>query len=733
MEVNQTLPTLANGISQQAVHLRNDSFVEEMFDCNVSLVEGITVRAGEDTVIMDAWPVINDNNGNPVDINQGLLWTHTYDTGTGFGDDASKREVHIQVSTTGAWRVYLFSGDLTIPDTFSYGWDEYFYIFDVPSDMPPYSAVSVGDSTFITNRLRTVTKSSVWAHTGHVHKDHSFYWVKRSLLSYGGTDNSDIRNYRYTINTIDIPTSYSSAYGDTDVVAYSLANAGGVGFEVSGSVVYRDDIVAGSSDWVTGDSWGNMASVGWQGRVSKLQDLPNNMGSFYGTKTIVEVTGDEDNEFTGFWAWVENEGDNWSETIEPGISSGLDKSSMPHVFRNVDDGSTHGVFEVQEFEWNDREVGGDESNAMPTIVGGVVRDIFFFKNRLGLLTKNGVVLSEVGLYENLFRTTVTDLLDSDPIDISIDTNIVSDLHYAIPYNNNLLIFGAREQYILSGAKTLTPKNVSVTQSTKYDYNTIIPPVALGANVYFTVNKGFYLQVREYYNVDGTASNESTDITEQVPRLIPNDSELTMVGSEKHDMLFIANDDLTFVYNMAWGSEGKVQSAWHLWTVGGYLTHANASLHMFRRGYPIDGSGNEITTDDFGVGTGELDLSTDIFLGHNPFRIFGDSNYDTWMFPYIGLSEWGFKSGSYEVDDKTGKLQIRKITLFGDSNAHIFIKEKGLSVADPSIAVIENTKTATVMRDSKETSIGIMPVDGEEFSITSINLSGRFNKRAGRAI
>ena len=103
------------------------------------------------------------------------------------------------------------------------------------------------------------------------------------------------------------------------------------------------------------------------------------------------------------------------ETVAPAISKGLDNATMPISLVNTG----LNTFTIQQTNYVDRQVGDEDSNPMPSFVGEKISDIFFFKNRLGFLSRSNVVLSQAGDFFNFFRSSVTSLLDSAPIDVSV--------------------------------------------------------------------------------------------------------------------------------------------------------------------------------------------------------------------------------------------------------------------------------------------------------------------------
>ena len=680
MEVNQTIPSLVNGVSQQAPELRHDTTVDEMINCSLSFTEGTRRRNPLEYVATD-----NSLAGH-------TPFIYTYERGDG-------TEAYVIVIIDGAWKAYDLNGALQDSGT-----DAYLAIPTGAKASECFSAVTVGDTTFIVNNTVTVAESTTYTHgtsNTNIHRAHAYYWVKRTYISYGGADNATKNTYQYTINGTTGTLKDTENGAKSDLIAANLASQ--QSGTSSGSIVYKNTTGA----WVTSDSWGDQASEGWQGVLKQLQDLPNTMGSYYGLQTLVNVTGDEKNQFEGFWAWVKNEGEAWLETVAPGIKDGFQNSTMPHILERT----AIGNFTFKEFDYYDRDKGDELSNSMPSFVGKQIQDIFFYRNRLGFLAEDNVIMSETGIYENFFRTTVTDLLDTDVVDVAVDTNTVANLRYAIPFNQNLLIFGSHAQYILSSDKPLTPGNASVSQTTSYAINPKVKPKQIGPNVYFALNRGPYTQVREYYNVPGSTGNEATDITGHVPTYI--DHTITALEvSDKYDMLFLNPRDTNeiYVYNQTWEGETKSQSAWHRWEITG-ATIFNIQV--------VDDTLLVMYNEGTDVKMGKISLKSEDFSS----IVYSDSTgaYSS----EITLNEWGFQMGATKVDAKGGRLQIRKLT----------IQDRETSDQDIEVTVGPHTKvfhrhvqggpTATIMGESQKTSIKIKSVGSTGFAIDSLNLTGRF--------
>jgi hypothetical protein len=683
MEVNQTMPSLVNGVSQQPVELRHDTQVNEMVNCLPSFVKGVTRRNPLQLVATEN--LIGD-----------YPFIHTYER----GDDV---ESYIIVVEDGSWKTYNLAGVLQDSGTDTY--------LDIPSGEKPidsFSAVTVGDTTFIINKHKTVSESGSFTHNTsdqNLHRQYGHYWVKRTYVSFGGSNANTPNTYTYTIEGFKWPetTSTTKEGADSQLVAQNLAS--GVSGQHSGSFVRK--YIGDSGTWTTSDSWGNQASTGWHGLIKKLQDLPNDFPEAWGGRSsLIKVTNDENNAFEGFWAYYT--GSAWQETVAPGISTGMDANTMPHVLRRV----AVGDFTFEPFEWYERTAGDEHTNAMPSFIGKTISDIFFFGNRLGVLSGSNLVLSESGVYENFFRTTVTDLLDTDPIDVAVDTNSVVNLRYAVPHNKNLLLFSDNEQFILSSDDTLTPKKASVKASTAYKFNNKVQPVSIGPNTYFASTVGDNTKIREYFNVPNTTSNDAQAITEHVPSYIPGDI-VKLDASTKHDMLFVlceSTPNTIYVYNMAWEGEQKSQSSWHKWVFNKDIFSINV----------VDNNLLVMCT-DIGGTVKELH-SVYISVDQQPNLIDNGTNtYES----YVELNEWGFRTGGdNKVDNKEGRLQIRSVELQTSDESH----QKITSTVGNSVREVVGKK-ATILGETKRTSIKISSVGNEPMGIHSLTLKGRFTSKS----
>lgn len=255
----------------------------------------------------------------------------------------------------------------------------------------------------------------------------------------------------------------------------------------------------------------------------------------------------------------------WEETHAPGVgnSVALDETTMPWALVRLGDGT----FLFTKFPWKARKVGDSDTNPPPTFVGKTLADVFYYKNRLGFVCDENVVLSAAGDYGQFFRQTVTDLLDSDVVDVAVSTSKVSALRFAVPMNNALMLFADQSQFrVNAGSDGLTPNSVSIDTASEFEMNLKARPVGIGTEVYFATEAGNNSRVREYFVDPEALSNDASDITAHVPRYLPKNIT-KLAGNANEDVLFALSSDQPsrlYVYKFFWNNDGKAQQAWSYW-------------------------------------------------------------------------------------------------------------------------------------------------------------------------
>ena len=296
-----------------------------------------------------------------------------------------------------------------------------------------------------------------------------------------------------------------------------------------------------------------------KGTVQNFTDLPDNAAE----GDIYEVVGDDISNFDNYY--VKKVGSVWRETTKPGQVIDFDNNTMPHAL--IDNGDN--TFTFKEIDWEDRYVGDDDSASFPSFVDRYIADVFFHRNRLGFLADENVIFSRAGDFFNFFPETVTNILDSDPIDVAVSHTSVATLRHATSYNTSLMLFADQAQFQLTAKDTLTPKTTAINATTEFTIEPDAKPVSAGTSLYFGVPMGNHTGIKEYEVQPLTYNNDAAEVTAHCPTYVPK-GVYKLASSDIEDTIIALsteNRQSMYIYRYYWASpDEKVQSSWSTWTL-----------------------------------------------------------------------------------------------------------------------------------------------------------------------
>lgn len=308
------------------------------------------------------------------------------------------------------------------------------------------------------------------------------------------------------------------------------------------------------------------------GSVQTFADLPK-PGSHTSVPNgvIYEIAGADGSETDNYYVQRSGAGV-WLEVARPGIKHKFNRRTMPHVLKRIPD-PVHGdgfYFSFGAPEWGVRLAGDAKTNLEPSFVGESIADVFFHRGRLGLLSTENCALSEIDHELNFWRTSVTQLLDSDPVDFAVNTDGVATLRHGISFESALLLFGDRANFQMTADPFLTPRTPKVNPLVNYECSPYVSPVLLGDSLYYASDSGRFTLIREYFVDDVSITGDAANVTSHVPRYIPGGVR-AMESSPDADVLFVAPRDSQsqlYAYFVRWAGNDKQQSAWCEWDLAG---------------------------------------------------------------------------------------------------------------------------------------------------------------------
>ena len=557
--ISSSIPNFVNGVSQQPYTLRLNSQGEVQENGLSTVSQGLKKRPPTKH--------LKKIQSTPL----GNCFIHTINR------DLSER--YITVLTNGDLKVYDINGvekTVAFPNGKGY--------LSAASPSTSFSAITVADYTFITNRNVTVAASGATTPTrpfealinvkaGNYGKEYKVY-INGTLQAEYKTPTGSV-----AADVDNISTDVIAAQLAADLVANGF-NSGNWSTIKNGSIIYVRNTVSDFSI-TTEDGFNSAGMVAIKGALQKFSDLPNNA---YQNGFVVEITGTGSGEtatqpFDSYFVKYETVNSSgvgvWKECPKPGIPSTIGPNTMPHILVR----ESNGTFTFKQATWKTRLVGDESSNPFPSFVGRSLQDVFFYRNRLGFLSDEAIIFSEAGEYFSFMRTTVTQLLDSDPIDVNASHTKVAILKHAVPFNKQLLLFSEQTQFLIDQGDLLSPKSIGVKVATEFPCNIIAKPVGIGKNVYFAVDKGSNSSFREYFTDLNNQANDAIDITAHIPQYIA--SGIYKIAAAVNEDILVAlstvDPSTLYIYKYFFNANEKLQSSWSKWTYGSDSTILNVDF------------------------------------------------------------------------------------------------------------------------------------------------------------
>lgn len=544
--ISTSVPNLVQGVSQQPDNLRHAGQAENQVNALSSVVDGLTKRPNTDHVkvigtngLATKMHVFNRDANNQ----HAFLFTHNASTASLVAKNlANGNDVPVSIST--AAQTYLNTA--TAPSS-------------------QLSVLSVADFTFVASNQQTVAMAGT---TSTALANEAIVFVKQ------GNHHST-----YTVTIDGTATTHAASSHSSEGIATALASAitsasisGVSSVTANGSVI---KIVMSSDLSVTvSDSISNTALGVVYKDVNYITDLPARCFNGHRVKVKGDIELSQDDYYVKFV--TKNSAafgvGSWEEDIGYGITTTLDNTTMPMRITPTFTGSSITAYTIDVATWTNRLVGDLNTSPNPSFVGKKINDVFFYKNRLGMLTDGSILFSESDEYFNFFRTTVLTLLDGAPIDVGIAHTKVTTLKNAIPFQEKLMLFSNETQFVLQGTDLLTPKTVNISPVTEYEKKDAGNPIALSNFLYFTYSRGNFTGAYEYYVDSSSETYDAVDLTAQVPAYLPS-SVYELIGSSNENTIIgrdASTNDL-YVYRYFWTGKDKIQSSWSKFTFANNIT------------------------------------------------------------------------------------------------------------------------------------------------------------------
>lgn len=234
-------------------------------------------------------------------------------------------------------------------------------------------------------------------------------------------------------------------------------------------------------------------------------------------------------------------------------------------------------FDGQEFElsfpaWNERYSGDSFTNPGPQTASGPssphrIRDLCFFQSRLWFGSYEFLDSSQTGDIFNLWNNSGVGITDTDPINVSFQSDAVTTVDWLVPFDGGIVAFtrGSRQFAVMSQG-AMAPSTVSILPTTSYPTVDYCPPTKLANQLYFMGERNGSMILYEYVFQSDRSANVATDATGEIEGYIPS-RVWTVQESALNDMLFCLSTQAVrniYVNQMKWDEGQNLQRAWMKW-------------------------------------------------------------------------------------------------------------------------------------------------------------------------
>jgi len=332
----------------------------------------------------------------------------------------------------------------------------------------------------------------------------------------------------------------------------------GISFEVIGNGIY---LYSNSTAFTVEAQNTDLLTV-ITNQVNDVTGLPFQSKHGY----IVKVANSSSNDDDYYLRFEGNGGGSgpgsWVECAEPGILKSIDSLKVPIVIQRQGNGS----FQVKRFTYDIREVGDDNTNPIPSFIGKTINKVIFFRNRLGFLSDENIILSRPGDLGNFFANTALTFSATDPIDLSCSSKYPAILFDALEVNTGLIVFGGNQQFLLAtDSDILNPETARLSSISTYNYNTAVPPFSLGTLAGYLDNAGAFSRFFVMSKIQREGEPNVDELSKAVSNLLSKDIDL-VADSRENTTLFFGKKSSSEVFGYKYFSIGEkqIQSSWFRW-------------------------------------------------------------------------------------------------------------------------------------------------------------------------
>lgn len=248
----------------------------------------------------------------------------------------------------------------------------------------------------------------------------------------------------------------------------------------------------------------------------------------------------------------------------------IDFRRMPIIiFKDTNDA---GKWKVRHMPLQPRRAGTNISN--PGLTGinkeEKIQSMAIWKNRLWMATDNNVAASRSGAYFNFWLDDVSNVVETDPIDIGASVGAYNKLSHILPFQNILVVLSSGSvQFEIRGGSIdvgISPFNTEFRPTSFFSTSKLTAPQKLGNNIFF-MNAS-----RMYMYLSGSSFNDeystSMEVSSHCRGYLPENVGAITVSSAVNTLMAVDADAQNKIYLFTFRTNGEkiVQQAFHRWAL-----------------------------------------------------------------------------------------------------------------------------------------------------------------------
>ena len=213
------------------------------------------------------------------------------------------------------------------------------------------------------------------------------------------------------------------------------------------------------------------------------------------------------------------------------------------------------------------KAGDTDTSPLPHFIGKTINYLGTFQDRLLVCAGAVVHVSRIGDYLDFFRSSVLTARADDAFSVMAKNSDDDTIRYSTEYDRDLVLFGDKRQYALSGRSALTPTSAHMPIISHHPNAADVPPLASGSGIFYSKVETVSSSVHEIRPGVNPEQPDSSNASSQLNRYITGRT-IELADHAKPSVVFVRstgkrNSLFTFHYLDAEGGQ-RQQAAWGRW-------------------------------------------------------------------------------------------------------------------------------------------------------------------------